>query len=426
MLNAKLSVYGALLVLMVISYNTKLSFPNRETEARYKEVLEAEKDCYNYLSDIFDKIDFRHHRLSRYDVHYKYYKELRNKFSLLSSQMILKVILETVSCWNASIEINNDRFSTPVKKNLSMLLDKRLYSKLTNQSVDLTVTGFSKRVQCSFQSYSHLQKLFDLYKPQNCSIFYKNEQFWLTIQFDVPETEHIEGDALGIDRGIRRIVTCSDGTGWINREFNRERRKLRYLRRCLKSKNTKSAKRHLKKLSKTERNRSKNEVHRVVNWLLSKDYTTYVLEDLSKIKQSTSKKTIKVDGQKKEIKRKKHNNRFGQIPLKEIQTTLEYKAPLLGKEVVTVEPAYTSQLDYRALPKGMRLGTRYCASDGELLDADGNAACNIVLRHRPDSIVVKPTYGSMVFSGRPQSTGQSWLRLVQNVAATSSRPFGRA
>ena len=301
-----------------------------------------------------------------------------------------------------------------------MVLDKRLYSNLTSSSVDLTVPGF-KRVRCAFDSYKQLSKLFELYKPQNCNIFYRRSQFYLTIQFDVPEIEHIEGEALGVDRGIRRIVTCSDGTGWISREFNRERRKLRYLRRCLKAKNTNSAKRHLKKLSHTERNRSKNEVHRVVNWLLAKDYTTYVLEDLSKIKKSTSKKIVKTDdGQKKEVKRKKHNNRFGQIPLKEIQTTLEYKAPLLGKEVVTVEPAYTSRLDYRGLPEGKRLGTRYFASDGELLDADGNGACNIVLRHRPDSIVVKPTYGSTIFSGRPMSTGQSWLRLVQTVATTST------
>ena len=180
------------------------------------------------------------------------------------------------------------------------------------------------------------------------------------------------------------------------------------------------------KLSKTERNRSKNEIHRVVNWLLAKDYTTYVLEDLSNIKKSTSKKTIKIDGKNTEVKRKKHNNRFGQIPLKEIQTTLGYKAPLLGKKVATVEPAYTSRLDYRGLPEGKRLGTRYYASDGELLDADGNGACNIVLRHRPDSIVVKPTYGSMVFSGRPASTGQSWLQLVQTVATASSPPLGGA
>lgn len=408
---------------MVISYNARLNFPSKETESRYKEVLGVEKECYNYLSQIFGRIDFKHHRLSRYDVQSEYYKELRAKFPLLSSQMVLKAILEAVGNWSTCMANEKDNFEPPIKTNLSMVLDKRLYNNLTRNTVDLTVPGF-KRVRCTIETYERLDKLFEVCRPQNCNVFYRNGRFFLTIQFDVPEIEHIEGEALGVDRGIRRIVTCSDGTGWINREFNRERRKLRYLRRCLKSKNTKSAKRHLRKLSKTERNRSRNEVHRVVNWLLAKDYSTYVLEDLSKIKKSTSKKTIKVDDKNTEVKRKKHNNRFGQIPLKEIQTTLEYKAPLLGKDAVTVEPAYTSQLDYRALPKGMRLGTRYCASDGELLDADGNAACNIVLRHRPDSIVVKPSYGSMVFSGRPMSTGQSWLQLVQTVATTSSPPLG--
>ena len=49
-----------------------------------------------------------------------------------------------------------------------------------------------------------------------------------------------------------------------------------------------------------------------------------------------------------------------------------------------------------------------------------------VLRHRPDSIVVKPIYGSMVFSGRPMSTGQSWLQLVQTVTTASSPPLGGA
>ena len=404
---------------MVISYNAKLSFPTKETELRYKELLETEKDCYNYISQILNRIDFRHHKISRYDFHLKYYKELRSKFPLLSSQMVIKAILETVSNWTTCVTNDATKFDPPIKKNLSMVLDKRLYNRLTETTVELTVTGFH-RVKCCFESYPRLARLFELYKPQNCNIFFKHNQFYLTIQFEVPDIEHIEGEALGVDRGIRRIVTCSDGTGWINREFNRERRKLRYLRRCLKAKNTKSAKRHLKKLSHTERNRSKNEVHRVVNWLLAKDYTTYVLEDLSKIKKSTSKTAIEVDGQKKEVKRKKHNNRFGQIPLKEIQTTLEYKAPLLGKEVVTVEPAYTSRLDYRGLPEGKRLGTRYYASDGEVLDADGNGACNIVLRHRPDSIVVKPTYGSMIFSGRSLLTGQSWLRLDQSAVIASS------
>lgn len=123
---------------MVISYNAVLKFPNTETETRYKEVLEAEKNCYNYLSQIFSIIDFKHHRLSRYDVQSEYYKELREKFPLLSSQMVLKAIMEAVGNWTTCIANEKDNFEPPIKKNLSMVLDKRLYNNLTRNTVDLT------------------------------------------------------------------------------------------------------------------------------------------------------------------------------------------------------------------------------------------------------------------------------------------------
>jgi len=41
----------------------------------------------------------------------------------------------------------------------------------------------------------------------------------------------------------------------------------------------------------------------------------------------------------------------------------------------------TSQDDYRGLGKGIRKGCRYYAVDGKVLDADGNASCNIAKRY---------------------------------------------
>ena len=405
---------------MIVSYNVKLAFPDEETKGKYEKVLSAERECYNYLSKKFEEIDFVHNKLTRYEVQSRYYGDLRSRFPELSSQMVLKCILETVSNWKSAIRNCYDDFEVPYKKNLSMVLDKRLYGKLTASSIELTVQG-GHRARCTFSPYPKLAELLNLYRVQNCNVFFRRNQAWLTLQFDVPPSEDAGHGVLGIDRGMRRIVACSDNTGWINREFNRKRRQLRYLRRCLRARNSKSAKRHLKKLSRTERNRSKNEIHRVVNWLLAKPVHTYVVEDLSKIKKKTSrKKIVTPSGVTLEIKRRKHNNRFGQVPLKEIQAVLEYKAQLLGKEVATVEPAYTSLLDSRGMPQGIRQGTRYRASDGVLLDADINAASNVALRHHPESIVAIPIYGSAVFSGRSQlSTGQSWMKLRQNLQAAA-------
>ena len=88
---------------MVISYNAVIKFPNTETESRYKEVLEAEKNCYNYLSQIFGRIDFKHHRLSRYDVQSEYYKELREKFPLYKNCIFVSVLFGETALPPASI-----------------------------------------------------------------------------------------------------------------------------------------------------------------------------------------------------------------------------------------------------------------------------------------------------------------------------------
>lgn len=389
----------------MLSYNVKLNFPSKETEQAMLDCLKTEVDCYGYISTLLEKTGFREHPISRYDVHYKFYYDIRKQYPTLSSQMICKVIQEVVANWKTCIQ-NNKYFDTPKKHNLSMTLDKRLYSKLTDHSVNITVPGF-KKVPCTFDAYPFIQYMFDNYNAKNCNIFYQGNQFWLTVQFETSEMNLVNEVVLGIDRGIKRLITCSDGTAISDKEFNKRRRQIRYLKRCLASRCTKNAKRHLKNLRRKEARMSKDYTYQVANYILSKPEGIIVLEDLTKIKKTTSRTKINTgSGDKKRIKRKRHNSRFGQVALKQLQTVLEYKAPLVGKRVATVEPAYTSQLDCRGLPNGKRLGTRYYAADGLVLDADWNASINIANRYRPGTFTL-PICGKLNLLGRPQSTGQS-------------------
>lgn len=389
----------------MLSYNIKLNFPSKEAELAMLGCLKDAAECYGYVSALLETTGFREHPISRYDVHYKFYYDIRKQYPSLSSQMVCKVIQEVVANWKTCLQ-SKEKFDTPRKSNLSMTLDKRLYSKLTDHSVNITVPGF-KKVQCTFTAYPLLQHMFDTYVPKNCNIFHRDNQFWLTVQFETPELELANEDVLGIDRGIKRLITCSDGTAIADREFNRRRREIRYMKRCLHKKGTKNAKRHLRKLRKREARMSKDYTYRVANFILSKPQGIITLEDLTKIKKKTSRKKITTEtGEKKEIKRKRHNNRFGQVALRQLQSVLEYKAPLVGKRVATVEPAYTSQLDCRGLPNGKRLGTRYYAVDGLVLDADWNAAINIANRYRPSTFEL-PICGRLNLGGRPSSTGQS-------------------
>lgn len=389
----------------MLSYNVKLEFPSKETEQAMLDCLKVEADCYGYVSALLETTGFREHPMSRYDVHYKFYYDIRKQYPSLSSQMVCKVIQEVVANWKTCIQSNKE-FDTPRKSNLSMTLDKRLYSKLTDHSVNITVPGY-KKVECTFKAYPFMQYMFDTYTAKNCNIFYRDGQFWLTVQFEVPGAELVNDDVLGIDRGIKRLITCSDGTAISDKEFNMRRRKIRYLKRCLRKKDTKNSKRHLKNLRKREACMSKDYTYSVAKYILNKPQGIIVLEDLTKIKKSTSRKKIAPNrGENKEIKRKRHNNRFGQVALRQLQTVLEYKAPLVGKQVATVEPAYTSQLDCRGLPNGKRLGTRYYAADGLVLDADWNAAINIANRYHPSTFNL-PICGRLNLIGRPSPTGQS-------------------
>ena len=66
-----------------------------------------------------------------------------------------------------------------------------------------------------------------------------------------------------------------------------------------------------------------------------------------------------------------------------LRNILTYKAQTCGKQVVTVSPAYTSQIDCISHKKdGQRVGCRYYSKSGLIYDADWNAAINIKNRFK--------------------------------------------
>jgi len=107
---------------------------------------------------------------------------------------------------------------------------------------------------------------------------------------------------------------------------------------------------------------------------------------------------------------------LSQVPFGMLKDILTYKAPLLGKRIKTVNPAYTSQKDHRGLSGGERKGCRFEASDKVMFDADWNAAINIALKYvqtkeahgtkHPISFGL-PLRGRLNLMGRLLSTNQS-------------------
>ena len=375
------------------TYNTRLIFENEEDFLYWKNLLTTSMSAYNDISRmIFDsKVS-----LGLTKVHALVYEPIREKYPTIPAQSVIKMYKDAISNLRSC-----KRKSCPIRLNPSMRLDKRLYSKLTPTSISLPSSKRNKRVVVKFQTYDKFNELAEQYTMSDPLIFMKNNELWLSVTFNVPSKPVIDETYLGVDLGIRRIFTTSDGLSYKGNELNGLKRKIRYNRRKLQSKGTKSAKRKLKKLAHKERNVNKNYTHLICNKILDTDKSVIVLEDLKGIKQKTSKT-------KEGFKRKSHNNRISQVPLFMIKEVLTYKALLKGKRVETVSPSYTSQIDSMTSKRdGQRKGCRYYSSNGLVYDADWNAAINIRNRKHSTSFDT-PIDGKLNLVDRLQSTSQKW------------------
>lgn len=354
----------------MITYNVKLEFNDNDKE-RYLRTLKLQRFTWNECS----KIQFKEPKNSLIILHNKFYKQFRKQNPEIPSNIIIHTIQEVLSAYR-SIKSNEHKITeVPQKKHLSIKLTKNTATLYIFKNI-ITLTSVSgRRIKASFRPYNKLQQLIFKYPIASPTIFERSGEIWLSLSFKTPENVVIPKLACGIDLGIKRCAATSDGKIYIDKKFNGRKRKLRYLKRQLQSKShiSKSAKRHLRKLRHKEQNINKNQTHLIANSILSSTRANIlVLEDLTKLKNNKSNKY-----------KKKFNNKLGQVSFYELRRILTYKALLYNKQVITVKPYMTSQLDSRLDNlSGKRVGCRYYGKDGIVLDADINAAINIAKRSK--------------------------------------------
>lgn len=338
----------------MLTYNTLLI---GDTEA-LKLLLQKQQLVYNFASIQ----QFTEKKQSIVILHSKVYKNIRKSNPEIPSQVVIRAEQECLSAYR-SIKSNKHKISKPIEKiGLSMRLDKRLYSKPNETSIRITV--LRGRQTYIFAMYPKLRALMNAYKYLDPLLFERDGKIYISLTFDTKQEKQKQKLALGVDVGIRRTVALSDGRLVIDKKFNGDKRKLRHLKDSLKSKGTKSARRHLRKLKHKERNQNKNQTHLIANEVLKTKADTIVLENL------------------KGIKRKKHryqNKRsISQVPMFELRRVITYKAENQGKTVLLVCPSYTSQKDcITGKREGERRGCRFYSKNGLIYDADINAAINI-------------------------------------------------
>ena len=371
-----------------------------ETTEHWLQLLNASRDAFNACVQRLNEVK---PQLSMSGVHNACYSYLRELYPLLPSQGVIRIQRLAAAALKSVKSNKHKNADLPVKHSLSMVLDKRLYSSLTVNGISLTGKTERKREHCGFILYDKAREMFSKYNPLDPTIFYRNGKMYLSVPFEVPTLPCNDDTSIGVDMGVKRLFVTSDGTYFSDKEYLKQRRKLRYIKHCLQSKSTQSAKKHLRRARRKEANLSKNMVEHATNLLLnSTSASVLVLEDLSKIKQKTSKTT---EG----YTRKRHNNMLSQVPFYHFKERLSHKAQLVGKRVETVSPAFTSKTDSRSNKRdGNRVGCRYYCVDGIVFDADWNAAINIARRANHPISSGLPIDGRLTpLIGRVQSITQS-------------------
>jgi IS605 OrfB family transposase len=367
------------------------------------ELLEQTRDAYNECAKI---IYGNHIPLDIRSVHNAVYSHLRSNYPKLTSNAVIALYRDVMGAIRSIQSNKHEDAKIPEKTHLNHKLNRYLYSHLTAEGVWLTTNIKRIRSHITFKRYPRLQEMFQKYVPGDPTIFIRDGKFYLSIPFKVPEAPLLNDNCIGVDLGERRFAITSDGLMLDDKEYNARRRKLRYLKRCLQKKGTKSARRHSRRLSVKERNQSTDMCNKVANAIIdSTDASILVLEDLSNIKKRTSKSR---DG----FKKKNHNRRISQIPFYKFKQILSYKALLHGKRVATVSPFMTSQIDCTTGKQdGTRKNRRFYCKSGVVLDSDWNAAINIARKSKHPFSFKMPLDGALrTWKAGCMSTAQSYCK----------------
>jgi IS605 OrfB family transposase len=350
----------------MISYNAHLVSDSQENIDLTMQLLNDFKIIVNEAS----VEQFGKEKISITKLHKKFYYKTRAKYPETPSQVVIKAEQECLASYR-SIKSNKHKIDKPFEKTgLSIRLDKRLYSK-TDSLDEIRITTYEGRKNFKIKLYPKLNELLNKYEYQDPLIFVNEKgQLMISLTFDnEPKVKEKPNLSLGVDVGMRRSAACSDGRLIIDKEFNKQKRKLRYLKRCLQSKGTKSARKHLKKLRRKEKNKNKNQTHLIANEILKTNANVIALENLKGIKAKRFKTQNK--------------NAISQVPMFELRRILTYKAKNMGKHICLVSPAYTSQTDcINNKREGERKGCRFYAVSGLVYDADLNAAINIAVKSK--------------------------------------------
>lgn len=349
----------SIVYIMKLTVKVKL-LPTKEQKQSLLKTIEVFNKACNYISDIA----FKNKTFGQVGIHHLCYRDVRDRFGL-SSQFTVRAI------GKVSESYRSERKRLHIfKKHSAIVYDQRLLSfrNLSLASI-LTVDGRCK-VPVVFGVYAKLEQR--RIKGQ-ADLIYKKGNLFLCLVIELPDSSPIDPKGIiGVDMGIVNLATTSNGNAFSGKQVNRVREKITKIKSALQKRGSKSAKRHLKKLSGREANFKRNVNHVISKQIVSKAKDTQraiALEDLNGFRVTV---------------RKADRERFGKWAFNQLRQFIEYKAKLAGIPVVAVNPRNTSRTcsvcGYVSKSNRKSQSVFSCLSCGFTTNADFNASKNIALK----------------------------------------------
>lgn len=365
-----------------------------------KPTLEAYTIAFNYVCQIgWQDKDF-----NGVSLHHKTYQATR---SYLPSQLAISARMKATEALKSAKDRlkKKQEVSCSQSRLCSIRYDARSYNVWfdRNEVSLLTIDGrktFPIVVPEYFKQYLD-------WRRASADLFLRRNGVFLHIVFEkeIFETP-LSGEVVGIDRGINNLAVTSNNQFFGGGHIKHVSIRYEKLRSKLQSCGSKSAKRHLRKLSKKE-NRFRADINHTISKRIVqslKPGTVIVLEDLKSIRQTSRL-------------RKKQRKQLHKWNFFQFQQFLTYKAEAKGIRVEYVDSRYTSQkcsvCGYVSRSNRPYQAVFKCRHCGFSLNADLNASRNIrqnyldAISHPGRASVNKPIVAPQGSYKPPASAGGS-------------------
>jgi len=335
-------------------------------------------DCFNQVA----QYGWEQHKSNGVELHKATYYVLRQQYPQMPSQLVISARMKaTESLKSVFKRLKQKKHATcPQLTRRAIRYDARSYH-FWSERHEISIATVAGRLRFNVVIPPYFNQHLDTMLSMDSAdlIQHENGGFWLHITITIPDHAPIESDVMvGVDVGISRIAVTSQNQFFDGKHTKEHARKLFRLRRALQSKDTRSARKHLRKLRQRE-NRFRRDVnHRISKQLASSlpEGSIIAMENLTDIRE-------RVQARRKQ-RRELHNWPFAQF-----QEFVTYKAEGRGIKVQFVDARYSSQACSRCghIARSNRLSQSWfkCHQCGYQSNADRNAALN--LAHRGMSAV---------------------------------------